>query len=150
MAFSSQSRTSRATSFLHNSSVSYSIVQAPARADTGEVYDGLRLLARVDGSDRVGHQIYSADMAATVRTDGDGPGGATGLYLIGDVIRRLTVREAARTHSIDETTTDEMFRFLSENAFLDAENESFRFVGNSIPVMTLDAVLSHILSILRW
>ena len=126
------------------------IVQAPARADSGEVYDGLRLLARVDGSDRIGHQIYSADMAATIRTDGDGPGGATGLYLIGDVIRRLTVREAARTHSIDETTTDEMFRFLSENPFLDAEKESFRFVGNSIPVMTLDAVLSHILSILRW
>ena len=69
---------------------------------------------------------------------------------IGDVIRRLTVREAARTHSIDETTTDEMFRFLSENPFLDAEKEAFRFVGNSIPVMTLDAALSHILSILRW
>ena len=126
------------------------IVQAPARADSGEVYDGLRLLARVDGSDRIGHQIYSTDMAATIRTDGDGPGGATGLYLVGDVIRRLTVREAARTHSIDETTIDEMFRFLSENPFLDAEKESFRFVGNSIPVMTLDAVLSHILSILRW
>ena len=136
-----------ATSFSLNTSA---IVQAPARADTGEVYDGLRLLARVDGSDRIGHQIYSTDMAATIRTDGDGPGGATGLYLVGDVIRRLTVREAARTHSIDETTIDEMFRFLSENPFLDAEKESFRFVGNSIPVMTLDAVLSHILSILRW
>ena len=89
-------------------------------------------------------------MAATIRTDGDGPGGATGLYLTGDVIRRPTVREATRTHSIDETTIDEMFHFLAENPFLDAEKESFRFVGNSIPVMTLGAVLSHILSILRW
>ena len=132
------------------------LVQVPARADSGEIYDGLRLLARVDGSDRIGHQIYSADMAATIRTDGDGPGGATGLYLIFPsgqqdyVIRRLTIREAARTHSIDETTTDEMFEFLRVNPYLDAEEESFRFVGNSIPVMTLDAVLSHILSILRW
>ena len=89
-------------------------------------------------------------MAATTRMDGDGPGGATGLYLISNDTRRLTVQEAARTHSIDETTTDEMFRFLAENPFLDAEKESFRFVGNSLPVMTLDAVLSHILSILRW
>ena len=125
-------------------------VQGPARAGSGEIYDGLRLLARVDGSDRIGHQIYSADMAATIRTDGGGPGGATGLYLVGDVIRRLTVREVARTHSIDETTIDEMFCFLAENPFLDAEKESFRFVGNSIPAMALDAVLSHTLSIHRW
>ena len=61
-------------------------------------------------------------MAATIRADGDGdgPGGATGLYLFGDVIRRLTVREAAaRTHSIDETAIDGMFRFLAENPFFD-------------------------------
>ena len=44
-------------------------------------YDGLRLLAKVDGSDRIGHHVYDpAGAAPTIRADDDGPGFATGLY----------------------------------------------------------------------
>ena len=126
------------------------LIYVPPRPNTGEIYDGLKLIARVDGLEKIGHQVYDSSMAATIRTDGDGPGGATGLYAIDDIIRRLSPREAARTHSIDETTIDHMFLFLRENPFLDAEKESFRFIGNSIPVMTLSDLLSHLLPLLRW
>ena len=114
------------------------------------MYDGLGLLARVDGQLRIGHQLYDASLAATIRTDGDGPGGATGLYRFGSVDRRLSPREAARTHSIDESTIDAMYKFVNRNPHLDAEKELFRFIGNSIPVMTLDDVLAHLLPLLRW
>jgi site-specific DNA-cytosine methylase len=125
-------------------------VFVPARPPSTAVYDGLGLLARVDGQLRIGHQLYDASLAATIRTDGDGPGGATGLYRLGNVDRRLSPREAARTHSIDESTIDAMYKFVNRNPHLDAEKELFRFIGNSIPVMTLDDVLAHLLPLLRW
>ena len=126
------------------------LVYVPSRPTADEIYDGLKIIARVDGQERIGHQVYDSSMAATIRTDGDGPGGATGLYIIGDIIRRLSPREAARTHSTDETTIGRMFQFLRENSFLDIEKESFRFIGNSIPVMALSDLLSHLLPLLRW
>ena len=116
-------------------------------------YGGLRLIAKVDGSDRIGHHIYDpAGSASTIRTDGDGPGVATGLYMFGDTCRCLSAREAARTHSISETTYNKMERFVTE---LTAEperrnKELFRLIGNSIPVMTLRDVVRHLLSLLNW
>ena len=116
-------------------------------------YDGLRLMAKVDGSDRIGHHVYDpAGSASTIRTDGDGPGLATGLYMFGDTCRRLSAREAARTHSISETTYHKMERFVTE---LTTEperrnKELFRFIGNSIPAMTLRDVVRHLLSLLNW
>jgi DNA (cytosine-5)-methyltransferase 1 len=63
----------------------------------------------VDGSDRIGHPIYNYDgAAATISADGDGPGLATGLYVINGLCKRLSHREAARTHSIPETTISTM------------------------------------------
>ena len=114
---------------------------------------GLRLIAKVDGSDRIGHHVYDpAGSASTIRTDGDGPGVATGLYMFGDTCRCLSAREAARTHSISETTYNKMERFVTE---LTAEperrnKELFRLIGNSIPVMTLRDVVRHLLSLLNW
>ena len=76
-------------------------------------YDGLRLLARVDRSGRIGHHIYNYNgAAATTRTDGVGPGLATGLYIINGFCRRLSYREAARTHSIPETAIGTMEQFI--------------------------------------
>ena len=116
-------------------------------------YDGLRLLARVDGSDRIGHHIYNYNgAAATIRTDGDGPGLATGLYIINGLCRRLSYREAARTHSIPETTIGTMEQFINKNVTEPSrrEKELTRLIGNSIPVMTLSSVVSHLLSLLNW
>ena len=116
-------------------------------------YDGLRLLAKVDGSNKIGHHVYDpAGAASTIRTDGDGPGGATGLYIFGDVCRRLSAKEAARTHSISETTFHNMELFVTE-LFTEPDKrqkELFRFIGNSIPAMTLRDVARHLLSLLNW
>ena len=79
-------------------------------------YDGLRLVAQVDGSDIIGHHVYDpAGSASTIRTDGDGPGLATGFYMFGDTCRRLSAKEAARTHSISETTYHDMEQFVTES-----------------------------------
>ena len=81
-----------------------------------EWYGGLRLIAKVDDSDRIGHHVYDpAGSASTIRTaDGGGPYLVTGLYRFGDICRRLSAKEAARTHSISETTYRKMERFVTE------------------------------------
>ena len=62
--------------------------------ETAEGYDGLRLLAKVDGSDRIGHHAYDPRGACcTIRTDGDGPGKATGLYITLRVLRHCGGRQ---------------------------------------------------------
>ena len=51
-------------------------------------YDGLRSVAKVDGSDRISHHVYDpAGAASTIRTDGDGPGLATSLYWFDGICR---------------------------------------------------------------
>jgi len=78
-------------------------------------YGGLRLVAKAGGSGRIGHHVYDpAGSASTIRTDGDGPGLAAGLCMFGDTCRRLSAREAARTHSISETTYHKMEQFATE------------------------------------
>ena len=107
----------------------------------------------MDGSDRIGHHIYNYNgAAATIRTDGDGPGLATGLYIINGLCRRLSYREAARTHTIPETTIGTMEQFINRAVTEPSrrEKELTRLIGNSIPVMTLNSVVSHLLSLLNW
>ena len=116
-------------------------------------YDGLRLVAKVDDSDRIGHHVYDpAGAASTIRTDGDGPGLATGLYWFDGLCRRLSFREAARTHSIPETTIDEIESFVTTTISDKSrqQKELFRLIGNSIPAMTLHDVVRHLLSLLNW
>ena len=107
----------------------------------------------MDGSDRIGRHIYNYDgAAATIRTDGDGPGLATSLYIINGLCRRLSYREATRTHSIPETTIATMEQFI-DRAITEPsrrEKELTRLIGNSIPVMALSSVVSHLLSLLNW
>ena len=85
-------------------------------------------------------------------TDGDGPGLATGLYWFGDMCRRLSFREAARTHSIPETTIDTIESFVTTTISDKSrqQKELFRLIGNSIPAMTLHDVVRHLLSLLNW
>ena len=109
---------------------------------------GLRLMAKVDGSDRIGHHAYDpAGAASTIRTDGDGPGLSSGSYWFGDICRRLSFREAARTHSIPETTINEIEPFGTTTISDESrqEKELFRLIGNSIPAMTLHDAVCHLL-----
>ena len=68
------------------------------------------------------------------------------------VCRRLSYREAARTHTIPETTIDTMEQFINRAVTEPSrrEKELMRLIGNSIPVMTLNSVVSHLLSLLNW
>ena len=116
-------------------------------------YDGLRLVAKVDDSDRIGHHVYDpAGAASTIRTDGDGPGLATGLYWFDGTCRRLSFREAARTHSIPESTINEIETFVTTTIYDKSrqQKELFRLIGNSIPSLTLHDVVRHLMSLLNW
>ena len=124
----------------------------PART-VPDWYGGLRLIAKVDDSDRISHHVCDpAGSASTVRTDGDGPGLATGLCMFGGIYRRLSAKEAARTHSISETTYHDMEQFVTELTTKPERRnkELFRCIGNSIPAMALRDVARHLLSLLNW
>ena len=107
----------------------------------------------MDGSDKISHHIHNYDGAvATIRTDDDGPGLATGLYIINGLCRQLSHREAARTHSIPEATIGTMKQFISRTVTEPSrrEKELTRLIGNSISVTTVSSVVSHLLSLLDW
>jgi len=106
-------------------------------------YDG-PIKIGVVGDGGIGKHVYCAKgPAITQKTWGEGPGASTGLYKFpGGVTRRLSTAEAMRTHSFPETT----IQTIHEMEF--TEEERYRLVGNSIPVKTLRAVISHVLSII--
>ena len=116
----------------------------PARR-TADDYDGLRLLGRYEGSSEIGHHIYDAvrGIAATQRTGGTGPGLGTGLYWDGKTIRRLSPEEAFAVQSLD-TSTVQTARELGI-----PELEIYAMAGNTIPVLTLRALIKHVLSLLQ-
>ena len=93
-----------------------------------------------------------AGAASMIRNDDDGPGLATGLYWFDGICRRLSFREAARTHSIPETTINEIEPFATTTISDESrqQKELFRLIGNSIPAMTLHDVVCHLLSLLNW
>jgi DNA (cytosine-5)-methyltransferase 1 len=79
---------------------------------------------------RQGERVYSIDsVGITVCASSGGPGAKTGLYKVGDTIRRLTVKE-----------TLGMFGFPSTYQFPGISNEEALFyLGNSIVVNVLQA-----------
>ena len=95
--------------------------------------------------------IYLTRVIGT--TFGQKVGGlATSLYWLDGICRRLSWREAARTHSIPEPTIHVMEQFATSTIadVPQRENELLRFIGNSIPVLTLHDVVEHLLSLLNW
>ena len=125
----------------------------PPPRDIPPGYADLRLVAAAGGSDRISHHVYDpAGAASTIRTDGDGPGLATSLHWFDGICRRLSWREAARTHSIPESTIHVMEQFATSTITDESrrEKELLRFIGNLIPIMTLHVVVQHLLSLLNW
>ena len=81
--------------------------------------------ASLDKGGRQGERVYDIDaVGVTICASSGGPGAKTGLYKVGDIIRRLNVKE-----------TLGMFGFPSDYKFSDITNEDALFyLGNSIVV----------------
>jgi DNA (cytosine-5)-methyltransferase 1 len=79
----------------------------------------------LDKGGRQGERVYSIDaVGITICASSGGPGAKTGLYKVGDTIRRLTVEESLR-----------MFGFPNDFKFPDIKKEDALFyLGNSIVV----------------
>lgn len=85
---------------------------------------------------RQGERIYDSEACGvTICAQSGGPGAKTGLYKIGDRVRRLNVKECLR-----------MFGFPADYDFLDVGNEQRMFyLGNSIVVNVVEALVPEIL-----
>lgn len=84
---------------------------------------------------RQGERIYSADgKTVTIMAGSGGPGAKTGLYLIGDSVRRLNIVEAERAQTLPDGYTDGI-----------PESHRYKAIGNG---WTVD-VVAHILSFLK-
>ena len=107
-----------------------------------EGYDGPRLVGTI-GIGGMGWSVYDGSgPAVTMKTWGQGPGGATALYRDSTGrIRRLSQWEALRTHSFP----DEFAEFLQRQPDVTAE-DVYRLCGNSIPVLMLRDVVDHIVT----
>ena len=92
----------------------------------------------LDKGGRQGERVYDIDsVGVTICASSGGPGAKTGLYKVGDNIRRLNVKESLG-----------MFGFPNDYKFPDIKNEDALFyLGNSIVV---NVPLSFIPSIESW
>lgn len=89
---------------------------------------------------RQGERVYdSSHCGITVCASSGGPGAKTGLYKVGNHIRRLNPQECTR-----------MFGFKESYDFLDAtDNQRMFYLGNSIVVNVVSSMIPSILKILK-
>lgn len=81
---------------------------------------------------RQGERIYDIKgHGITLSAYGGGIGAKTGMYLVGDKIRKLTPRECARLQGFPET-------FILPGS----DQTSWKVFGNSVPINVLDAVVT--------
>lgn len=79
---------------------------------------------------RQGERVYSIDsVGITICASSGGPGAKTGLYKVGDNVRRLTVKETLRMFGFPDT-----YRFTSIN-----NEDKLFYLGNSIVVNVISA-----------
>ena len=117
----------------------YDLKPKKAKASPGKphiIYDIISKQTKKGG--RQGERVYSIDsVGITVCASSGGPGAKTGLYKVGDRVRRLTVKE-----------TLGMFGFPSTYNFTGIGQEEALFcLGNSIVVQVAQAFVP---SILAW
>ena len=105
-------------------------------------YDGPRLVGTI-GIGGMGWSVYDATgPAVTMKTWGQGPGGATAVYKdTAGRFRRLSPWEAMRTHSFPA----DFIAYLRDEVELDWES-AYRLCGNSIPIAMLSDVVRHIIT----
>lgn len=117
----------------------YELKAKKGKASQGKphiLYDIISKATKKGG--RQGERVYSIDsVGITVCASSGGPGAKTGLYKVGDLVRRLTVKE-----------TLGMFGFPSTYNFSNVGQEEALFcLGNSIVVQVIQAFVP---SILAW
>jgi site-specific DNA-cytosine methylase len=117
-----------------------SVEWLPVRDTTD--WDGPRLVGTI-GIGGMGWSVYDAKgPAVTMKTWGQGPGGATALYRDSSGrVRRLSPWEAMKTHSFP----DDFISYLRDTARISWE-EAYRLCGNSIPILTLRGVVEHLVT----
>ena len=105
-------------------------------------YDGPRLVGTI-GIGGMGWSVYDATgPAVTMKTWGQGPGGATAVYRdSAGRFRRLSPWEAMKTHSFPA----DFIAYLRDEVKLDWES-AYRLCGNSIPIAMLSDVVRHIVT----
>jgi DNA (cytosine-5)-methyltransferase 1 len=93
------------------------------------------LLSKKSGKGgRQGERVYSTEsVGVTVCASSGGPGAKTGLYKVGEKIRRLSVKETVR-----------MFGFPTNYKFNVSFEESLFYLGNSIVVNVVEALIPEI------
>jgi len=81
-----------------------------------------------------GERIYHVmGHAITLSAYGGGPGGKTGLYLVGDRLRKLTPRECARVQGFPESFELDV-----------RKHQCYKQFGNSVSVNVLQLILREI------
>jgi site-specific DNA-cytosine methylase len=114
----------------------YNLVEKKGVSKAGKPHILYDLISKETGKGgRQGERVYDINhVGITVCASSGGPGAKTGLYKVGDVIRRLSVRE-----------TLGMFGFPINYNFIDTTYEnSLFYLGNSIVV---NVPLSFVLAI---
>jgi DNA (cytosine-5)-methyltransferase 1 len=119
----------------------YSLVEKKSKSSPFKpkiLYDVL--LRSTNKGGRQGERIYdSGSCGVTICAQSGGPGAKTGLYKVGDKVRRLNVQECLR-----------MFGFPCDYNFLDAsEEQKIFYLGNSIVVNVIDALVPGILEFFK-
>ena len=83
---------------------------------------------------RQGERIYHPfGHAITLSAHGRGVGSKTGLYKVGNVIRKLSVRECARIQGFEDS-----FKIIS------TQSQAYKKFGNSVPINVLKAILKSV------
>ena len=95
---------------------------------------GLIQVARI-GKGRQGERIYSPNgYAVTLSSQGGGPGGKTGMYLIDDKVRKLYPRECARLMGFPDS-----FKYAEEISV------AYKQFGNSVVIDVLQRIVQSII-----
>jgi DNA (cytosine-5)-methyltransferase 1 len=116
----------------------YELKQKKTKASQGKphiLYDVISKQTKKGG--RQGERVYSIDsVGITVCASSGGPGAKTGLYKVGDLVRRLSVKE-----------TLGMFGFPPTYNFTGVSQEEALFcLGNSIVVQVIQAFVPNVLA----
>jgi DNA (cytosine-5)-methyltransferase 1 len=85
-----------------------------------------------------GERIYSPyGHACTLSAYGGGAGSKTGIYAIGDKLRKLSPRECARVQGFPDS-------FILDNN----ENQAYKQFGNSVAVKVLESIINQVIKVL--
>jgi len=113
----------------------HSLVEKKSKLTPGKPHILYDVISKKSGKGgRQGERVYSTDsVGVTVCASSGGPGAKTGLYKVGEKIRRLSVKETLR-----------MFGFPDAYKFNVSSEESLFYLGNSIVVDVVKALIPEI------